>query len=194
MMAMKFWTCFKMFQALGLWRWWSGSVLVMCWFGISMESEAGILDPPLLAKFHPLRRLLYSSGHEPLHQCSRTGPEVTSTIPALILGWTKFHLQHAASYTTILVDVQPGLQELPTSINDLRAWLGFDFFSWARHFVRLHLYVFWLDLTELFPYFHTFFLVDDSVMDNSWHGSLVAFSGVSVQNDVAVLKPLRLCG
>ena len=46
-----------------------------------MESEAGILDPPLLAKFHPLRRLLYSSGHEPLHQCSRTGPEVTSTIP-----------------------------------------------------------------------------------------------------------------
>ena len=59
--------------------------------------------------------------------------------------------------------------------------------------MRLHLYVFWLDLTELFPYFHTFFLVDD-VMDNSWHGSLVAFSGVSVQNDVAVLKPLRLCG
>lgn len=51
-----------------------------------MESRAVILDPALLAKFHPLCRLLYSSGHEPLYQCSRTGPEVTSTIPVLILG------------------------------------------------------------------------------------------------------------
>ena len=50
---------------------------------------------------------LYSGWHEPLDQLPRADPKVLAATPVLVLGWTKFHLQHTASHPAILVDVQP---------------------------------------------------------------------------------------
>ena len=136
--------------------------------------------------------LLRIFGDEPLNQSSRGDPKVPPPHPVLILGRAQFHGQGFTAHPTRLVDIQPGLDKPPASVNDLGAWLCLrDLlgFLGTRNDVLLEFNVLGGKPRPLSTDLHALLLVDDSVMKHTRHSNAVALGWVGVKDDVAILQP-----
>ena len=118
--------------------------------------------------------------YKPLNQHSSVDPEILATTPVFILGRSKLKLQELAANTAVLIDIQPGLQKFPTTIDDLGAWLTFDNLFRARHLVALHFHILGRNPAELCSYFHALLLMYDTITQDIRYLELVALGRVGV--------------
>ena len=125
-------------------------------------------------------------------QCATGKPEISISVPVLILSTTDLYPHERRPHCTVLVQLDSVFQVSPGPIDDLSPTLGFDWQTRFGIFVGNELHVcrrlpnpFALDLDH-------FFAMLDMVVENTRQAQSVRLRSIGVQDNTAVLE--MLCG